>query len=395
MSPATDLVPLVFDPFDAAFKEDPYPYYRRLREEAPLFWSEKFDMRVLTRYADVQAAGRDWRTYTSTVALDLDQSSAAGFGRMDFVGFDPPRHDAFRNMLKHPFLPKAVSGLEGLIRDRTRALLEPIGPGDTVDMGEVLAHPLPLYVVAHLLGVPESDLGYLSPRLVAWIDRPSPDGMVEETSIRAAAETAEYLAATARRRRESPGDDLLTVVSRSDVDGEPFSDRDLGALAFFMFVAGVDTTTSLVLNALYWLDRFPDQRRRLAEDRSLVPAAVEEVLRYDAPLQHFLRVTTADAEIRGEQLRAGTRVMLVYGSANRDEAIFERADEFDIGRPRRRHFAFGEGIHHCMGADLARAEARIVLEEILARFPDWSVVGPNTRLRKENQRGFRMLTVRV
>ncbi|HSN10787.1 MAG TPA: cytochrome P450 [Propionibacteriaceae bacterium] len=386
-------VDLVFDPFDPAFKENPYPFYRRLREEAPAFWSEKYNMRVLTRYADVQAAARDWRTFTSSVALDLDESSAAGFQRMDFVAFDPPRHDAIRNMLKHPFLPRAVTSLEPLIRDRTIALLSSIAPGETVDIGERLAHPLPLYVIGHLLGVPEADLAYLSPRLVAWIDRPSPDAMIEESSIRAARETSEYLVSVADRRRLDPGDDLLTVVRRSDVDGEPFSDHDLGSLAFFLFVAGVDSTTSLILNALFWLDRFPEQRRLLAEDPSLMAAAVEEALRYDAPIQHMLRVATRDVELHGTQVPAGTRVMLTYGAANHDDAVFERAEEFDIGRPRRRHFAFGEGIHHCLGADLARSEARIALEEIFARLPNWRVVGPNVRLRKENQRGFRTLTI--
>lgn len=386
-------VDLVFDPFAPDFKENPYPFYRRLREEAPAFWSEKFNMRVLTRYADVQAAARDWRTYTSSVALDLDESSAAGFQRMDFVAFDPPRHDAIRNMLKHPFLPRAVSALESLIRARTEDLLATITPGDTVDIGERLAHPLPLFVIAHLLGVPEADLAYLSPRLVAWIDRPSPDAMIEESSVRAARETSEYLASVADRRRLDPGDDLLTVVRRSEIDGEPFTDHDLGSLAFFLFVAGVDSTTSLILNALYWLDRFPEQRRLLADDPSLMAAAVEEALRYDAPIQHMLRVTTRDVELHGELIPAGTRVMLTYGAANHDEAVFERAEDFDIRRPRKRHFAFGEGIHHCLGADLARAEARIALEEIFARLPDWRVVGPNVRLRKENQRGFRTLTI--
>lgn len=393
MNPSTHAVPLAFDPFNPAFKDDPYPFYRRLREEAPVFWSEKFQMWVLTRYADVQAAARDWRDYTSSVALDLDQSSAAGFGRMDFVAFDPPRHDVFRKMLKRPFLPKAVAALEPLIRARTRDLLSTIRPGDTVDMGERLAHPLPLFVIGRLLGIPEDALGYVSSRLVAWIDRPSPDGMIEETAIRAARETAEFLSAIAHDRRSHPADDLLTLVSRSDVDGEPFTDQDLGALAFFLFVAGVDSTTSLLLNALYWLDRFPEQRALLASDRGLIPAAVEEVLRFDAPLQHFLRVTTSDVEVRGERIGAGTRVMLVYGSANRDDAVFERPDAFDVLRPRKRHFAFGEGIHHCLGADLARAEVRIALEEMFERLPDWMVVGPNVRLRKENQRGFRVLTV--
>ena len=387
------LVDLVFDPFDADFKENPYPYYRRLREEAPAFWSEKFDMRVLTRYADVQAAARDWRTYTSGVVLDLDNSSAAGFQKMDFIAFDPPRHDVFRNLLKQPFLPKSVAAMEPLIRRRTEALVDGLEPGVPVDIGERLAHPLPLFVIAHILGVPEADLEYLSPRLIAWIDRPAADGMIEERSIRAAQETGEYLATVAARRRADPGDDLLTVVSRADMDGEPFTDHDLGSLCFFLFVAGVDSTTSLLLNTLYWLQEYPAQRRLLADDPSLIPAAVEESLRYDAPIQHLLRVTTRDVELHGEHVPAGTRVMLTYGAANRDEAVFENAETFDVRRPRKRHFAFGEGIHHCLGADLARLEARVALEVLFKRSPDWLVVGPNVRLRKENQRGFRTLTI--
>jgi cytochrome P450 len=383
---------LDFDPYDAELREDPYPSYKRLRDEAPVFWSERFNMRVLTRYADVQAAGRDWKTYSSSQGLDLDKSSNE-FLQMDFVGQDPPRHETMRSLVRPPFMPKSVGPLEPIIRTFAQELLDQLQPGVPFDFVARFAHPLPLFVVAHILGIPKDDLGDLSPLLLGFLWRSADQELIPTESIRAAGKIREYFAAIASRRRKAAGDDLLSTISRAEIDGRPFTNEELGGLCLFLFVAGVDTTATLITNTLFLLEQHPAQRQLVADDHALIPAAIEESLRYEAPLQHFLRVSTRDAEWHGEHVAAGTRFMLVYGSANRDERQFENPDAFDVRRPRKRHFSFGEGIHFCLGADLARLEARVALELILGETPNYRVVGPNERIIKENQRGFRVLTV--
>lgn len=383
---------LDFDPYDPEWREDPYPSYRRLRDEAPAFWSARFDMRVLTRYADVQTAGRDWSTYTSSKGLDLDKSSNE-FLRMDFVGHDPPLHEAMRSLVKQPFMPKSVAPLGPIIRARAQELLDQLEPAAPFDFVARFAHPLPLFVVAHILGIPTEDLEALSPLLLGFLSRSPDEERLPQASIHSAQQVREYFSTIASRRRNAPRDDLLSTIARAEIGGRAFTNEEIGGLCLFLFVAGVDTTATLITNTVSLLDDNRDQRQLLIDERALIPAAIEESLRYEAPLQHFLRVSTRAVDWYGQRVPAGTRFMLVYGSANRDERQFDDADVFDVRRPRRRHFSFGEGIHFCLGADLARLEARIALDLILEAMPNYHVVGPNQRIIKENQRGFRVLTV--
>jgi cytochrome P450 len=395
MSP-TDLpqVRLAFDPFASDWIEDPYPFYKRLRDEAPAFWSEEHQLHAITRFEDVQAAARNWETYTSTVVLDLDGSSIEGFKQSDFIGFDPPRHSRHRNLVKAPFAPKAVSAMAPVIRQRVQELLDRIPSGTPVDFAEQFAFPLPLNIIAReVLGLPHADLEYLGSRLITFLDRSTNGGKIDQHSIRAADELRVYLTAVAADRRATGTGDVLATIASAEPDGRPLTDDEIGAFCLFLFNAGVDTTGTLITNTMYWLQQFPDQRKLVTDDPSLIPATIEESLRYDAPIQTLLRVTTKDVKLHGHHLAPGTRVSLVYGSANRDERRFENPDVFDILRPKQRHVAFGEGIHHCLGAELARVEARIALEAIFEQMPNWEIVGPVERIPKENQRGFRVLTL--
>ena len=385
-------VRLDFDPYDPEWIEDPYPFYRRLRDEEPAFWSEKFDMRVLTRYDDVQAASRDWQTYTSTQGLDLDATSDEFLG-MDFIGDDPPRHDVIRNMVRQPFSSGAIKTLEPRIRTLAQQLLDQVEPGTPVNFQQQFAQALTTSIIGHILGIPSADFAQLTEWIVAFLARTPGELTISEHSIHAAQELRDYLTKVALERRMAPTGDLISTIAGMEVDGNRLTDEQIGALCFFLFNAGVDTTATLITNTLYWLQEHPDQRQLVVEDPTRIPAAVEECLRYDAPLQHLLRVTTNDIELHGEDAPSGTRVMLVFGAANRDERVFENAERFDILRQRKRHFAFGEGVHFCLGAHLARLETRIALELIMEQIPDYQIVSPLQRIIKENQRGFSVLTL--
>jgi cytochrome P450 len=383
---------LDFDPYAPDFIEDPYPFYRRLRDEAPFFWSEKFNMRVLTRFADIQTAVRDWKTYTSTQGLDLDGTSDEFLG-MDFLGNDPPHHGVMRNLVKVPFQPAAINALEADVRARAERLLDEVPLDQPFDLPRGFAHRLPISTIAGILGLPEEDLDILSAGIFSFLDRTPGELSISEQSMKDAQTVRDYLAEAARQRREKPRDDLLSKIALARVDDKPFSDEELAGLCFFLFNAGVDTTTSLITTTLYCLHEYPDQRDLVIRDPSLLPATLEESLRYDAPLTHFLRVTTHDVELYRETIQAGTRVMLVYAAGNRDDRRWEDPDRFDITREKKRHLAFGEGVHFCLGAPLARLEARIGLELILEKMPEYRITSPVEHIIKENQHGFRTLTI--
>jgi cytochrome P450 len=388
MSTQQAVVPLDWNPFDTTFIEDPYPFYRRLRNQAPAFWSEKFSLRVLSRFEDVQTAARDWRTYTSTLGLDLDQRSGEFLG-MDFIGHDPPRHELMRDVVKGPFGSEAVKSREAAIRARAEELAGRHEPGVPFNLANEFAHELPIATIAEMLGLPPGDIRELSHHLLVFLEH-TPGELTVSPRSRAAARTIrDYVSQQGAERRAQPRDDLLTAIAQARIDGQPFTDEEFGALGFWLFVAGTDTVTGLITNALYWLHQNPDQLQLVINDPSLIPDAIEETLRYDPSLQHILRTTTREVELHGERMPSGTKVALSYGAANRDERRWDDPERFNIRREQKRNLAFAEGIHFCLGAYLARIEARVALEVLLARMPNYEILRTE-RIVKENQRGFRV-----
>jgi cytochrome P450 len=381
-----------FDPYAEEFIQDPYPFYKRLRDEAPFFWSEKFNMRVLTRFADVQSAARDWQTFTSTKGLDLDGTSDEFLG-VDFIAFDPPVHGVWRNLFKGPFQPGAIKGLEPGVRARAEQLLDAIEPGQPFDPPNGFAHHVTISTILGLLGLPQDDVSVVAEGLNGFLDRVPGEGRLSAESLESARRLRDYLLDACRERRVAPKEDFLSTIAATRVDGELLSETQLAGLCLFLLNAGVETATSTTTSALFWLHEHPDQRRMLAEDPAGLPAAIEEVVRFDAPLTHFLRVTTREVELYGETVPENTRVMLVYAAANRDDRRWDDPDRFDVTREPQRHLGFGEGPHFCLGAPLARLQVRVMLELVLARMPEYKVVGPAEMIIKENQHGFRSLPV--
>jgi cytochrome P450 len=386
-------VTLEFDPYSYEIHDDPYPTYRRLRDEAPAYFSKKRRFWALSRYDDVRAATNDWQTFTSSAGITLEPLRKGI--EPHIIEMDPPRHTQLRALVSRAFTPNRIARLENPIRARARVLIEPFAGAGRVDLIADFAALLPMAVISEMLGVPDADQDRLRVAADALLHREpdsdelTPDGVAGATTLYG------YFDGLIRERRTHPGDDLLSVLMDAEEQGHALTHSELLGFCFLLIIAGNETTTKLLGNVVSWLAENPDQRALLARDRSLVSGAVEETLRYDGSTQAMARSLTRDVEIHGAHMRAGTKVLLLFGSANRDERHWPDADRFDIRRDTAGHFALGHGIHHCLGAALARLEARVALEELLPVLGDYDVEKKRSRrVHSANVRGFASLPVR-
>lgn len=385
---------LEYSPFAADVQADPYPVYRRLRDERPLFRNAELGFWALSRYDDVVAVSRDWETYSSAFGVDID-ATGDQFGNGNFLEEDPPLHDLLRAVVRQEFVPKNLrAALEPFVRETVERLVADLKTRPAVDFARELAWELPIVVVSRLMGLPAQDRD----RLRAWEEtfalRVPELGTLPPFALRAGEALRSYFAGLIEERRTNPQDDLLTSIVTAEVDGRPIGDAARG-MVFILFVAAIETTASLVTQSLRLLAEHPEQRDWLRQNLEATPTAIEEVLRYEAPVQNIKRTTLADAELLGEQIPLGSTVLLLTGAANRDERRFRDPDVFDIAREQKRHLAFGEGIHHCIGAPLARLEGQVVLETILSELPEYELIGTPTRLPNNIVRGYTSLPART
>ncbi|CAO5188480.1 Cytochrome [Frankia sp. AiPs1] len=387
-----------YDPYDAEIDTDPYPVWKRLRDEAPLYYNEKHDFFALSRYADVEPALGDWDTYRSgegSVLEFIQQGIAFPPGAILFE--DPPAHDIHRKLLIRVFSPRAMNALEGKIREFCARSLDPLVGSGGFDFIADLGAQMPMRTIGYLLGIPEEDQEALRDQI--------------DNSLRLEnAETSGYVGAGnfgpesfgdyIDWRAEHPSDDLMTQLLNTEFEDETGTVRRLTreevvTVSFLLAGAGNETTTRLIGWTGKVLGEHPDQLRELAADRSLIPNAIEELLRYEAPSPVQARKLSRDVTHHGQTIEAGRIVLLINASANRDERRFPDADRFDIHRTAR-HLSFGYGIHHCLGAALARLEGRVALEEVLKRFPFWEVDWDNAhQARTSTVRGWEKLPVRT
>jgi hypothetical protein len=365
---------LLYDPFAGATQDDPYPSYAALLEHAPVFHNREREFFALSRFGDVQAAFRDWQTFSSSGGVTVDELLA--ITGPSLLTTDPPRHDALRDVIKHVFRPKSLAGLEPSVARIVDSILGAVEPGDEVDVVAVLARRLPVLVICELLGFPAEDAPMLKGWSDAVLERVPDDRSTPRPAREAAALMRTYFEEqiAERRRAGCVAGDLVSVLLRGRIEGEPMTEEELVGHCFLLFIAGNSTTAALVGNGTLVLARNPAERTRLAADPGLGDRPVEELLRFESPVQNMGRVTTREVELHGTVIPPGSRVLLLIGAANRDPRAFPDPDRLDLGRRIRRHLAFGEGIHHCIGAPLARLEGRIALRALAGRFPEYEVV---------------------
>ena len=393
---------ILYDPFSLEAREDPYPVYRRLRAEAPVYHDAVNDLWVLTRFDDVQAAARDWGTFSNAEGDDLDRTNEVfGTGETgNFIASDPPVHTRMRKMVGKLFTPKAIrAAYEPKIRAEVGRLLDRLEEDDDeVDLAGGFANALPAMIVGEWLGFPRRDVEMVAGTAARFVAREVGNPGMPASAVPALEELRAYVRAAVGRCRKDPSGGVISyVLNGAEEEGfaREAADEMAANMAFFFYVAGTETTAALIGNALLALAEHPDQREVLLRDPDLMPQAVEELLRYESPLQHDMRVATRETEVRGSTIPAGARVMLLLGSANRDEDRWERSEELDVTREPQRHLAFGEGIHHCLGAPLARLEAPIALSAFLRRWPGYEISGPATRLPGFSVRGLKELPARL
>jgi cytochrome P450 len=380
----------------------PHDTFRRLRREAPVFWHEdgygERGFWVLTRYDDVWNVSLDQKTFSSARGTALlpdfpeDQMAAQ---RELMLNMDPPRHTRYRRLVNAAFSPKVLRKAEEDIRARAREIVDAVVARGRCDFVTEVAAELPLQVIVDMLGVPQEDRHKFFEWSNTMVGADDPeyavDDMVAQMSMMQLFAYANELAVDRARRRR---DDLTSLLLEAEVDGEKLSEAEYDSFVMLLAVAGNETTRNLISGAMLALIEHPEQYRRLLDDPSLLPTAVEEFLRWVSPVMHFKRTAMRDLEIRGTSIREGDRVTIWYGAANRDEEKFEHADRFDVGRTPNDHLAFGIGPHFCLGSHLARLEIRIMFEEVLRRMRNIELDGPVARLRSNFIAGIKHMPVR-
>ena len=366
---------VTYEPRSGSSWRDPFPMYREMREHAPVLHVPKGDYWVLSRFEDIWQAARDTETFSSASGLTTTYGDMEAMNLAPtMVMMDPPRHTDFRKLVSAGFTPRKVQALEPAMRAYVAEKIEEMRTKGTCDFVEGLARPLPCWVVANYLGVPIED----RPLFDDWthaIVGGSAEGNLLDAGGGAAAvgELYEYFTALVEQKRAHPGDDMVSELIASKLEGNPLGILEILGYAFVMITGGNDTATGLLAGAAELLTAHPEQRKKLLEDPKKIPNAVEELLRLTSPVQGLARTLTRDVEVGGHHIAAGRKVLLHYGSGNRDEREFgPTANEFDIDRKIDRILTFTIGPHYCLGAAAARMQGQIVLEELLQRCPDFT-----------------------
>ncbi|MRH91304.1 cytochrome P450 [Nocardia sp. SYP-A9097] len=389
--------PFTFDPYDYRFHDDPYPTYERLRTQSPLYHNPELDFWALSRHADVIAAFRDSMRLSSANGVSLDPAAWGPHAHrvMSFLAMDDPRHMRMRRLVFKGFTPRRVTEMEDRIQELAREHLEPALARGSFDWIEDFAGKLPMDVISELMGVPVPDRAEI--RRLADLVVHREDGVLDVPmgAIEASMRLLTYYSELVAARRVERTEDLTSALLDAEIDGDRLTEEEIIGFMFLMVVAGNETTTKLLGNALYWAARTPGEFAKVVADPDLVPDWVEETLRFDTSSQIVARSAATDIEMYGRTIPAGSKVLLLIGSANRDSEAFPDGDTFRIDRPEKGALAsFGAGVHFCLGAHLARLEAIVALREFVSRVGNFTLDESGiVRVHSTNVRGFAALPI--
>ena len=391
----------LFDP-DAYLEGVPHDAFAQLRREAPVYRHPRAGLPpfwAVTRYHDAVKVSRDWATFSSErkgALLREPPEEVLETQRLMMLNMDPPRHAKLRGLVNKGFTPRMVNQLTPAIRGICAEIIDAVSLRGECDFVREVAAELPLQVIAELLGIPRSDRHQVFEWSNTMIASDDPEWQRSpEESMSAAMAMYAYANELAVQRRDEPREDLVSVLMQAEVDGQRLSEMEFDLFFLLLAVAGNETTRNLISGGMLALIEHPDQARRLRGDPSLIEPAVEEMLRWVTPVMQFQRTAQRDTEIGGQRIAEGDRVAIYYVSANRDEAVFERPDQFDVGRSPNEHLAFGGGgPHFCLGANLARLEIRLMFEQLLGRLTHIELHGPPRRLRSNFINGLKEMPVR-
>lgn len=390
---------VLLDPYDYDFHEDPYPYYRRLRDEAPLYRNDERNFWALSRHGDVLQGFRNSTALSNKYGVSLDPVSRTADAHkvMSFLAMDDPGHLRLRALVSKGFTPRRIRELEPRVMELAQQHLDTALQADSFDFVAEFAGKLPMDVISELMGVPEPDRAHIRALADGVMHREDGLADVPQSAMQASADLMLYYIDLIKGFKKTPGDNLTSALLEAEIDGDRLTDDEILGFLFLMVIAGNETTTKLLANAAFWGHQNPDQLAPVYADHSRIPLWVEETLRYDTSSQILARTVVGDLTLYDTTIGDGDVLLLLPGSANRDDRAFEEADEYRIGRDiGSKLVSFGSGAHFCLGAHLARMEARVALTELFERIRGYEVDETNAvRVHSSNVRGFATLPITV